>query len=440
MPAFPRSEVSARHKVRCMAQRSGEHDALVAKAAAMIIGRLNDKLTEITRSVQEMLASEVPEVAADGELLALVYDAAQGNFDAFFPAIRHGIPVDRIEPPTAALEHARRMAQRGMDADALARGYRLGHQAVVDLVLDEVRAADFDAQLTLDVFQQITSMSFRYIDRISQLVLIAYQDERDRWLANQNRVRALRVQETIDADEIDIDETATAIGYPLRGIHLSAVVWCGESESGDELLTLERFTSELGKSLGTQERPLFIAADRLTGWAWIPLSADTATDAVPRARTFAEGRTEALWIAIGNPLPGIEGFRRSHQQALAARAVAIAASPHQPRVTAASDPGLGVAARFSGDLMAARAWVGEVLGPLASATDVDERMRETLRVFLHTGSSFKAAADELHLHSNSVKYRVQRALERRGKPITDDRLDVEVALLLCHWFDTAVLS
>ena len=120
--------------------------------------------------------------------------------------------------------------------------------------------------------------------------------------------------------------------------------------------------------------------------------------------------------------------------------MAIAARPRQPRVTAASDPGLGVAARFSGDIKAARAWVGEVLGPLATATDVDERLRETLRAFLGTGSSFKAAADELHLHSNSVKYRVQRAVERRGKPITDDRLDVEVALLLCHWFDTAVLS
>jgi DNA-binding PucR family transcriptional regulator len=205
-------------------------------------------------------------------------------------------------------------------------------------------------------------------------------------------------------------------------------------------LMMERFVSELGKSLGAQKPPLFIAADRVTGWAWIPLSADTATNVVARARAFAAGRADTPWIALGNPLSGIEGFRRSHQQALAARAVAIAAGPRHPRVTAASDPGLGVAARFSSDLKAARAWVGEVLGPLASATDVDERLRETLRVFLRTGSSFKAAADELHLHSNSVKYRVQRAIERRGKPITDDRLDVEVALLLCRWFDTAVLS
>jgi sugar diacid utilization regulator len=423
-----------------MAQRSGEHDALVAKAAAMIVGRLNDKLAEITRSVQEMLAGDIPEVAADGELLTLVYDAARGNLDAFFPAIRHDISVEHIEPPTAALEHARRLAQRGINADALVRGYRLGHQAVLNLVLDEIRAAHFDAQLSLDVFQQIASTSFRYIDRISQLVLIAYQNERDRWLANQNRVRALRVQEIIDAGEVDIDETANAISYPLRCIHLSAVVWCAESESSSELVALERFINELGQSLGAQKRPLFIAADRVTGWAWIPLSADTAPNVAVQTRAFVEARADAPWIAIGNPLAGIEGFRRSHQQALAARAVVIAAGPRQPRVTAASDPGLAVAAQFSGDLKAARAWVGEVLGPLASATDVDERLRETLRVFLRTGSSFKAAADELHLHSNSVKYRVQRAIERRSKPVTDDRLDVEVALLLCHWFDTAVLS
>src|SRR6516165_7753805 len=65
---------------------------------------------------------------------------------------------------------------------------------------------------------------------------------------------------------------------------------------------------------------------------------------------------------------------------------------------------------------------------------------DCLRVFLGAGSSFKAAAEELHLHVNSVKYRIARATERRGRPIADDRLDVEVALLLCHWFGTAILS
>jgi DNA-binding PucR family transcriptional regulator len=423
-----------------MAERSHEDEALVAKSAALIVGRLDDRLTELSRSIRELLVSELSEIGGDGELLGLVYDSVQGNLDTFFPAIRHGISIDHIEPPTAALEHARRLAQRGVDADLLVRTYRLGHQAVIRIVLDEIRAAKLDTQLALDVFEQITSMSFRYVDRMSRLALTAYQNERDRWLANQNRVRALSVQEVLDGTEIDIDQVTDALRYPLRRTHLSLIVWCGESEHGNELDVMERFITQLAKSLGADERPLFIAADRVTGWAWVPLAVDAARDAARRIREFANARADAPWIAAGDPLPGVDGFRRSHRQALAARAVVMASGSHPPAVTAASDPGLAVAAQFCADLEQARAWVGDVLGPLAAATDSDERMRETLREFLHAGSSFKATADKLHLHVNSVKYRVQRALERRGKPITDDRLDVEVALLLCHWFDTAVLN
>jgi DNA-binding PucR family transcriptional regulator len=423
-----------------MAGGSREDEALVAKSAALIVGRLDDKLAEMTHSIQELLVSELSEVGGDGELLGLLRDAVHGNLDAFFPAVRHGISIDNVEPPTAALEHARRMAQRGVDADALVRGYRLGHQAVVGIVLDEIRAAQLETQLGLDVFEQISANSFRYIDRVSGLVLTAYQNERDRWLANQNRLRALRVREVLGGSEIDIDEVTNVIRYPLNRTHLSLIVWCGESESGNELVTMERFVTELAKSLGADERPLFVAADRVTGWAWVPLTNDTAADAAARIREFANAQADAPWIAAGDPLAGVDGFRRSHWQALTARTVVLASGSQAPAVMVASDPGLVVAARFCDDLEYARAWVGDVLGPLASATDSDERMRETLREFLHTGSSFKATADELHLHVNSVKYRVQRALERRGKPISGDRLDVEVALLLCHWFDTAVLN
>ena len=41
-----------------------------------------------------------------------------------------------------------------------------------------------------------------------------------------------------------------------------------------------------------------------------------------------------------------------------------------------------------------------MLGPLATDTENDERLRETLRVSLHAESSFKAAADLLNLHAN----------------------------------------
>jgi len=40
---------------------------------------------------------------------------------------------------------------------------------------------------------------------------------------------------------------------------------------------------------------------------------------------------------------------------------------------------------------------------------------------------------------DTVKYRVTQAVARRGRPI-DDRVDVELALLICHWYGAAVLQ
>jgi PucR C-terminal helix-turn-helix domain/GGDEF-like domain len=422
-----------------MADGRADDNEPVATSAAAITGRLDDRLYEMASSIQQILANEISELRGDAQLLELQRDTVAANVDTVFSAIRHNIPINRVEPPTAALEYARRLAQREVSVTALIRAYRLGHQRVMNFVADEIRDSELDPQLRMDVFEHISTIAFRYIDWMSQQVVAAYQNERDRWLENRNSLRAQQVREILDGTDIDVDATTTAIRYPVRRIHLAAVVWYREADRGDELVQLERFVNQLAHSLEAQERPLFISVDSITGWAWIPLSAATSNIAA-RVRAFAESRSDAPCIAVGNPLPGVDGFRHSHWQAQHARAVAIASGPDAHRVTAASDPGLPVAALLGENVHTARAWIADVLGPLAAQTDNDERLRETLRVFLGTGSSNKAAADQLHLHINTVKYRVNSAVKRRGRPITDDRLDVEVALLLCHWFGTAVLS
>ncbi|WP_245551175.1 helix-turn-helix domain-containing protein [Nocardia paucivorans] len=62
-----------------------------------------------------------------------------------------------------------------------------------------------------------------------------------------------------------------------------------------------------------------------------------------------------------------------------------------------------------------------------------------MRIFLRNQAGYKAAAADLDLHFNTVKYRVERAVSRRGKAISDDRLDVELALLICYWYGSTVL-
>jgi len=420
--------------------KSGRADAVAAAdSAAEIIARLGGRLGDITRSLQQHVLTEVSEFRDDTQLAQLLKDSVEQNVDTVFTAIRHGIPIENVEPPTAALEHARRLAQRGVSANALIRSYRLGQQKLLNIVLDEVRATDLDPRRSLDVFQQITTTTFSYIDWISQQVIAAYQAEHDRWLETQNTTRTVRIRELLDAEVVDADAVSTEIGYPLRRVHLAVVASYPQTHHGDELVRMQRFVRELAECLESKGHPLFIAADRLTGWGWIPLAAETAPGAVECVRRLATTYQQPPSLAVGDPLPGVDGFRRSHRQALGAHAVAIAAGPDAQQIVTNDDSGLSAAALLGGNVQAARAWVGEVLGPLASATESDERLRETLRVFLQTGSSYKAAAAELHLHFNSVRYRVQRAEQRRGRPITTDRLDVEIALLLCNWFHTAVL-
>jgi len=81
-----------------------------------------------------------------------------------------------------------------------------------------------------------------------------------------------------------------------------------------------------------------------------------------------------------------------------------------------------------------------VLGDLAGDDENDARLRETLRIYLGCGSSYKVAAEQLNLHFNTVKYRVGRAVARRGSEIENDRLDIELALLICHWYGAVVLQ
>jgi DNA-binding PucR family transcriptional regulator len=225
--------------------------------------------------------------------------------------------------------------------------------------------------------------------------------------------------------------------YPDRG-----------SES-DDLPRLQRFLRELGEAVGVGGSPLFVAADRSCGWGWLPYrAAETdAADVVAKIRQFALARSDSPNVAIGTMADGMEGFRRSHREAGEVRGVAIVSerfNSSTPTVIAATDPGLSVVARLGGDVVGTRDWVGTVLGELATDDENDQRLRETLRVYLGSGGSYKMAAEELNLHFNSVKYRVARAIDRRGRQIGSaiggDRLDVELALLACHWYGAAVLQ
>ena len=236
-------------------------------------------------------------------------------------------------------------------------------------------------------------------------------------------------------EPIDIDAATSAIGYPLGGTHLAMILWTTEAGAGEpDMLRLERFGLEVADALKI-DSPLFIATDPSTGWAWLPLQSGTA-DPIAEIRRLADDG--AIRVAVGTIDSGVAGFRESHRRAQDARKVAVAGRTAHS-VVAATEPEVRVAALMVDDLARTREWVQNTLGPLASNTAGDAKLRETLRIFLREGSSHTAAAEHLALHRNTVGYRVNKAVQRRGRPIADDQIEVEMALLACAQFHETVL-
>jgi DNA-binding PucR family transcriptional regulator len=99
---------------------------------------------------------------------------------------------------------------------------------------------------------------------------------------------------------------------------------------------------------------------------------------------------------------------------------------------------VGTVAMICADVPAARSWVWATLGDMAIDDEPYARLRDTLQVFLSTGS-YTATAERMVLHKNSVQYRIRKAEEALGAPIDDRRADVELALRACQYLGHTVL-
>jgi DNA-binding PucR family transcriptional regulator len=227
------------------------------------------------------------------------------------------------------------------------------------------------------------------------------------------------------------------LGYRLRQHHLGVVTWItGASGGGDALGRLEHVTAEVAAEARCEGKPIFIPQDEFSAWAWLPLGARHDI-AVPGLSAKGIGAADGIRFAVGAPAPGLPGFRRTHQQALSAQAVALAAGPSGQLVTGFGE--VAPLALMSGSTELLRAWVAETLGALADDDEHNARLRDTLRIFLEENGSYKTTAERLTLHKNTVQYRVRKAEESLRRPIGPDRLQLELALLASHWLGRAVL-
>ncbi|WP_278257944.1 helix-turn-helix domain-containing protein [Nocardioides convexus] len=159
------------------------------------------------------------------------------------------------------------------------------------------------------------------------------------------------------------------------------------------------------RAAGARQR-LTVVAAASTLWVWLPVR--TPPDRAEVAAALR--RTPEVRVAIGAPARGVEGFRRSHQDAVEVRRLVARLGAPDPVVTFAE---VQVAALVTRDEARAEEFVALVLGDLAAAP---ADLQETVRTYLAVLGNASAAADRLFTHRNTVLRRLARADEPAAAP------------------------
>jgi hypothetical protein len=405
----------------------------VAELQAAIARELEPELLKLAEEMVKYYAVQIPELPMDeDDIRDLLHNSVHANLVTGVDIFAHGIPVEQVMVPAAAEHYTRRLAQRDVPVESLLRAYRLGGSLFLTRWLQELESRGLSPDLLLAAAQHTNVVVTAYIDRISQVLVQIYGEERKSWSHRAAATRVVQVKSVLD-DKGGVDTmTAEALtGYRMHGTHLAAVIWSGASDGGR---TVESVAQQLGDAVGQQ--PLAVLVDDHTTWAWVSGPAVSSIDLTGLDDKLRR-RRPLVYVAVGNPAVGLAGFRSSHHDALAAQRVAQSRSDNRPGVIAFAD--VAVSSFLANDLPAARRWVAEVLGGLAVDDEAMAELRRTVLLFLRTGASLTEAAVQLHLHKNTVRYRLRKAEDVRGRAINDRRLDLETGLLACEQLGRSVL-
>src|SRR5204862_6181189 len=102
----------------------------------------------------------------------------------------------------------------------------------------------------------------------------------------------------------------------------------------------------------------------------------------------------------------------------AAEAARVASSARASRRGVITYGDVELVSLLASDFERARRFVATELGPLAAVDEAMGRLRATVLSFLDAKGSNVRAARVLHVHQNTVIYRINRAEELLGHPVT----------------------
>lgn len=350
-------------------------------AGAEVIRGLLPRRDVISAELVKLFEREIPELPHETRMIELLQARTAENVTSAMHAVANRASMVDVDAPPAALEYARRLAQRDIP--------------------------------------------------ITALVATAYDAERELWVGGKAALRQHWVTELLHGDSPDLMQAEGALRYRLHGWHLAVEAWIdGPHDSSDVAGVFDRLGAYLRKTVGAKTDHLMVPRDAREMRYWLPVAKNLEIDGEGVCEELKKANLPVR-LAFGVARQGLEGFRSSAQAASRVKALSFTAGATAP--AAPSFEAVAPMAILVDDPAELQAFVAATLNDLAGPDQRYAGLRESLLVFLESNRSYHEAARRLHVHRNTVHYRIQQAIEALGHDLGSDTFSLQLALAICKW-------
>ncbi|QIS03358.1 hypothetical protein F5X71_14430 [Nocardia brasiliensis] len=393
---------------------SGSDD--VTASVRRITAALSGELPELTVEMVELMADQVPELRGP-DVEELLLALLRANIGTQVDHLARGVALELSAPSAEVVQLTRALAHRRVPLHAVLRGFRICTHFMVGRWTDAVAVHGVPAAVAVDVIKSGITEALDRAELVTERLVEEYRGADERLARERALARVEDVRRLLSDAAVDAAAAGNRLGYRLSGRHVALVV-----RDHTEGLTAGGAIDAALRKLVPPGHGLAVRVDLRTAWCWLPSPPDDPV------RVAAPD--DSILVAMGCPATGLDGFRRSHRQAVEAMRVAELA--HRPPGTVTAYADIDVAALCSSDPERCREFISTQLGGLGADDPATGRLRDTLRAFYAANSNYRATAARLGLHHNTIRYRLEQAEHVLGHPVGERRLAVELALHLAH--------
>ncbi|MYU21893.1 helix-turn-helix domain-containing protein [Streptomyces sp. SID8352] len=313
----------------------------------------------------------------------------------------------------------------GIPLEEVVRNVHSGQEFLIQELIGRIGEL-VPAERRLETIQSATRMVIQSWSMFIGTITRLYAEETRRWQESTEGARMQAVRRVLSGKQYAADDIDQELGHRLAQTHVGLILWLEGLDVETALLfDFAGVAGSLANLTRSDPEPLVIrrGAGRVDVWLGSPGE---------KVSSLIESRAAlppSLRVAVGRAAADVDGFRTTHEQAVAARRMArLGATDAQ--IVDYSD--VELLSLLATDPLRARDFVQSALGPLRHADPRMDELRQTLAVYIDSGRSIAHAAQSLHAHRNTVSYRLNRVAELLPEGHTTTEL--RCALLLAEVF------